>query len=829
MAWAQRHPLTASAYNVANYLFLGVVKSGLMVNRLLVRKQKIEGAEVRQSTSAKLPVEAFPTEPRVLLVVEASIPQCFQYRVQQKLDMLRRLGWRSEWLVWSDVPAVERALHFHDVVVLYRVPGFPPVMSYIEQALALNKLLIYDLDDLVFDRQQIKLKFNDDRGQLTNKQYKNLLTGADLYKKALSATPFCFVSTEPLRTEVEKISGITAFVLPNGVSNELLSVMQDSKAEQSGDKISLFYGSGTNTHDADFSYVTTAVCELLADYPQLHLVVVGPVRLDRRLEDFAQRVQTIEFLDYKAYLELLAYADINIAPLEPGVFADCKSEIKWMEAGILGVPSVVTTTKAYAEVIEQGHNGFMADRPEQWKEILQQLIDEPGLRKRIGAAARQFIMQRYGAKVLTRRFGELIHKCARQRFADQEQVAATGTRLLIVNTKFPPRAMGGATRVAKDLIDGLRRNHAQTYDISVFTCDWEGTEPYALEKYVHDGIVVTAISIPLRPDVDTQYRDDMVGEIFNRFLNYHRPDLIHFHSIQRLTASMLEAAECLGIPHVVSVHDSWWISDHPFMMDDGGALVDPNIANPIVACKTSFDINATLARNRYLRERLNRADAVIAVSEYQADLYHQNGFPQTQTIENGVDKINNYRKNTGKSLVLGYVGGKAVHKGYYFLKDAITNSQLANIELIMTDVFSDSARIRHQKWGDTDVRIYPKYDFDKAGEFYSMIDVLIIPSLWPESFGLSLREASLLGMWVVAASIGGMKDVILDGRNGFAFAPGDGVRFKEILHELDQNPVKYKQSVDPVVVNGLRINSVARNVEQTHALYQSLVKKEVVG
>ena len=823
MAWAQRHPLTASAYNLANYLFLGAVKTGLLVYRTLRHRDDVERAELSSAAAVKLPVGEFPEQPSVLLVAEASIPQCFQYRVQQKLEMLSRLGWEAEWLPWSDVPAVERALHFHDVIVLYRVPGFPPVMSYIEYARSLNKLLIYDVDDLVFDRQQLAHKFGNDRGQLTKRQYQNLLTGADLYHQALSAVPFCLVSTEPLRQEVEKAGDTAAFVLPNGISTELLAAAKNNRAERNNEEVMLFYGSGTNTHDADFGYVGEVLSDLLATFAQLRVIVVGPVQLDPRLHRFADRVQTIKFLKYESYLELLAYADISIAPLQPGVFADCKSEIKWLEAGLLGVPSVVTKTKAYIDIIDQGRNGFMAENPEQWRSILTELITDPELRAKTGSAAQQFIRQRYCLDALSHRFRQLILECAQQQFEGQVNARHQKIRLLMVNTQFPPQAMGGATRVVKDLIDGLRREFANQYEISVFTCDWTGNKPYALNKYAYDGIVVTTVSIPLRPDVDTQCKDDSIKEIFKRFLAYHQPDLIHFHSIQRLTASMLEAAEALKVPHVVSVHDSWWISDHPFMIDDHGKLIAPNVANPVVASRYSYDVDTTIERNRYLRERLHRTDALIAVSDYQARLYCQNGFTQIKTIENGVDPISGYSKNRSQKLVLGYVGGKAVHKGYFFLKDTLSTVSLANTELVITDVFSEHAQVRAQKWGGMEVKIYPKYEFDKAGEFYSMIDVLIIPSLWPESFGLSLREASLLGIWVVAAATGGMKGAVLEGRNGYAFEPSDGNRLKEILLEIDQSWQKYKQPVPATVVDSLRVNSVAQNARQTHALYQNVL------
>ena len=467
----------------------------------------------------------------------------------------------------------------------------------------------------------------------------------------------------------------------------------------------------------------------------------------------------------------------------------------------------------------------MADSLPQWKETLEQLITQQNLRHEIGNAAKHFIEKKYMLESLCRRLEQLVFECADRQFGSALQNRSSRQRLLLVNTKFMPDAMGGATRVVKDLIEGLRREYPELYEIRVFTCNWTGKKPYALNQYLHDGVVVTSISIPMRPDVDIQYKDDEVKRIFAQFLEHYKPNIVHFHSIQRLTASMLEATEDMGIPHVVTTHDSWWISDHPFMMDDEGNLVELNIANPIVANKSSFDLNATISRNRYLRERLNNADSLIAVSEYEADLYRKNGFDHIEIVENGVDKPDGYTKNTNEKLVLGYVGGKAVHKGYYFLEEAVTYSSLQHTELVITDVFSENAQVRSQKWGDTEVRVYPKYDFQKAGEFYSMIDVLIVPSLWPESFGLSLREASLLGIWVVAAAIGGLKGFVIEGETGFSFEPGDNNQLKRILINLDRDWQKYKQPVDKAHIEKLQVSSVIQNATATHDLYQKLVTR----
>jgi glycosyltransferase involved in cell wall biosynthesis len=58
-------------------------------------------------------------------------------------------------------------------------------------------------------------------------------------------------------------------------------------------------------------------------------------------------------------------------------------------------------------------------------------------------------------------------------------------------------------------------------------------------------------------------------------------------------------------------------------------------------------------------------------------------------------------------------------------------------------------------------------------EFYSAHDVLVAPSIWPESFGLVTREASSAGLYVIASEIGALSDPITDEGQGISVTPGD--------------------------------------------------------
>ena len=67
------------------------------------------------------------------------------------------------------------------------------------------------------------------------------------------------------------------------------------------------------------------------------------------------------FASWEKHLENIAGVDINIAPLEIGnPFCESKSELKFIEAGIVGVPTVAAATQTFREAIEDGVDGFVA-------------------------------------------------------------------------------------------------------------------------------------------------------------------------------------------------------------------------------------------------------------------------------------------------------------------------------------------------------------------------------------------------------------------------------------------------------------------------------------
>jgi glycosyltransferase involved in cell wall biosynthesis len=99
---------------------------------------------------------------------------------------------------------------------------------------------------------------------------------------------------------------------------------------------------------------------------------------------------------------------VGIMPLPDDEFTRGKCAMKALQYMATGRPVVVSPVGVNVDVVEHGSNGFLAVTSEEWVEALLQLARSPELRKRMGLAARQTVVERYSAELGSREFAEAV-------------------------------------------------------------------------------------------------------------------------------------------------------------------------------------------------------------------------------------------------------------------------------------------------------------------------------------------------------------------------------------------------------------------------------------
>lgn len=289
------------------------------------------------------------------------------------------------------------------VFVFHRVLFTPSVAKLIAEIKKRGKEIVFETDDLVYDPEfLVHMDYWRVMNPLERKLYENGVGGeilADPYVKvATTSTSFL---ADKLREKGKKV-----FVVPNrlpasdvAVADKLYPERLEWLKTKTEETVTIGYFSGTAGHDKDFSTVTGALLALLEKHRNLRLFIVGPLVLDDAFASFSDRIDRMHYVERKKHFGNVARVDINIAPLEVGnPFCEGKSELKFFEAGIVGVPTVAAATQTFREAIKDGEDGFVAETKTQWEEKLERLITDPAFRMRIGERARNTALSRYVTK-----------------------------------------------------------------------------------------------------------------------------------------------------------------------------------------------------------------------------------------------------------------------------------------------------------------------------------------------------------------------------------------------------------------------------------------------
>jgi glycosyltransferase involved in cell wall biosynthesis len=523
--------------------------------------------------------------------------------------------------------------------------------------------------------------------------------------------------------------------------------------------------------------------------PDVTLTVVGHLTLAPEFEPLGERVTRIPHVDMPQLWTLLSEVDVNLAVLKRSWATDAKSEIKWLEAAVLGVPSVVSATETYREVLTDGEDALLAGTALDWRAALDRLVGDAALRARIGARARETALARYAPAAIAPRLEAALEAPA------AAEPRPRRPRILLVNVWFPPQSVGGAARVVRDNLDAwLDAGAEREFDFALLTTDDGAAPAYRLRIDDHRGAPVHRLAIPQQAGMDWRHEDPevrrVVGEMFDRV----RPDLVHLHALQRLTASVADVCRDARVPYLISPHDAWWISDWHFLVDAQGRVRTPGPA----AIDPPQDVMPAQSRQRWRRLKavLDGAEAVLGVSHPFAELHRRSGIERVVEVPNGAppSPVQPRTASASGRVRLAHVGNISRHKGAHLVEAALRQSRFENLELTLVDHAQGAGSEAWLTWGATPVRVIGRRPPEAMPDLYAETDVLLAPSIWPESFGLVTREALRAGCWVIAGDRGAVGEDIRSGVNGFVVDVSNPGGLIEALGAVDAHPERFRAS-----------------------------------
>jgi glycosyltransferase involved in cell wall biosynthesis len=107
--------------------------------------------------------------------------------------------------------------------------------------------------------------------------------------------------------------------------------------------------------------------------------------------------------------------DVGLMPLPDDAWSRGKCAMKALQYMALAIPPVVAPVGLNATLVEHEVNGLHARSDDEWVDGLARLLADPGLRTRLGAAARATVERGYGAAQHAPRVAEILRAACERR------------------------------------------------------------------------------------------------------------------------------------------------------------------------------------------------------------------------------------------------------------------------------------------------------------------------------------------------------------------------------------------------------------------------------
>jgi glycosyltransferase involved in cell wall biosynthesis len=183
------------------------------------------------------------------------------------------------------------------------------------------------------------------------------------------------------------------------------------------------------------------------------------------------------------------------------------------------------------------------------------------------------------------------------------------------------------------------------------------------------------------------------------------------------------------------------------------------------------------------------------------------------------------RASVGEVIKIGYAGTLMPDKGPHTLIEAFRKVSSNRLRL---DLFGRAdadtgymTRLRRLAGDDERIRFQGPFSVEERDDIYRGLDLLVLPSLFQETYSLVAREALLLGTPLYASDVGALPEIIVPGVNGELFPPGDVEALAGLIRKVSENPDRLKSYELPGPVP---ILSVEEHLDRLEEIYSDLVQ-----
>lgn len=441
-------------------------------------------------------------------------------------------------------------------------------------------------------------------------------------------------------------------------------------------------------------------------------------------------------------------------------------------------------------------------------------------------------------------------------------------KIVLASPHFPPRFVAGVEQYTLRIARELRRLGHEVEIVCIESISEGSLPPRALTE-TYDGFAVHRLSFDLSQAPDSfewRYRNPELGYWFKQYLKRTSPDILHVQSGYLLGGTVLEGGLELGLPVVLTLHDYWFPCPYHTLLRRNGSVCSGVV--PVARCvwcllsekrryrlpdralkgipgKVFTELSRSniiagllgirpalakvIDRQKYLHEVIGKTSFVISPSRFLTRKIQDCGFrpKRMDCLPSGLeDRFTHLSssRTVSNRFRIGYMGQIEPHKGIDVLLEAFLGLQKRwpSCHLYIHGKLPESPYGRHllRKGGNhPSITFAGPYQNAEIAKVLSNLDVVVVPSIWPEIRPVVIFEAQAFGIPVVASRAGELPALIEDGRNGLLFEPGSAQELGEKLQHLAEDPALLKTLRDGISP----VPTVREEVSTLLSIYRSLL------
>lgn len=445
-------------------------------------------------------------------------------------------------------------------------------------------------------------------------------------------------------------------------------------------------------------------------------------------------------------------------------------------------------------------------------------------------------------------------------------------RILHYALGFPPFRRGGMTKYCVDLM--LAEVEMGHEALMLWPgAYWSKNNKVTFRErkpFLRDGItigsveLVNSLPVPLLNGISDipAYTQRKSSDRIKKYLLDAKIDAVHVHTLMGLPSEFVSACSELGIPCIFTTHDYFGICPHWMLFRSGDVCTDDHDCrfcaeccsdslsiwkirllqsrlyaeiketsvirllrgkeNNLTSKKLAEDVSEGSfedgerykALREFYLEMLNEFSTIHYNSVGTRDVYRRyladRGQGEVISITNA--EIADHRKHRIPHRIVrfGYCGPDDLHKGFDLLVESCDIAFKDGKSEFELHLFNMSPIEREY------VVQHGPYQYADLPNVMNQIDVLVVPSIWYETFGFTALEAMSYGVPVVLSDRVGAKDLIVAG--GGSVTSADSKSLSTEIQRLASNP-SLLEEMNAQICDGIAPKSIQLHAREIMQLF----------